>query len=153
LAHPSTRCTLSSASVDEWAGLSAWKSFFVDANSMNRLSSVRPLKQVVWGGFYTPITRGSSLRFAQMSRNCSMKTRDTSLDPRKLSIPKVISVDIYLSIKRFYRLQIPIPSSLHPSYQAPLYRSILCEKTPKPPELPLQIHRSINFRGIGNIDQ
>ncbi|WP_311838062.1 hypothetical protein, partial [Brevibacillus aydinogluensis] len=31
---------LSSASVDEWAGLSAWKSFFVDANSMNRLSSV-----------------------------------------------------------------------------------------------------------------
>ncbi|MDT3417712.1 hypothetical protein QO009_003619 [Brevibacillus aydinogluensis] len=82
-----------------------------------------------------------------------MKTRDTSLDPRKLSIPKVISVDIYLSIKRFYRLQIPIPSSLHPSYQAPLYRSILCEKTPKPPELPLQIHRSINFRGIGNIDQ
>jgi hypothetical protein len=45
---------LSSASVDEWAGLSAWKSFFVDANSMNRLSSVRPLKQVVWGGFIRP---------------------------------------------------------------------------------------------------
>jgi hypothetical protein len=34
------RCPLSSASVDEWAGLSAWKSFFVDANSMNHLSSV-----------------------------------------------------------------------------------------------------------------
>jgi hypothetical protein len=28
------------ASVDEWAGLPAWRSIFVDANSMNRLSSV-----------------------------------------------------------------------------------------------------------------